>query len=129
MLCIAFLQRFAENLQIKKAKNETAHVQYLKDQRKNWKGSLFAFLEVARTLQTAVLLREAFLRMRIPSLIKTCYSCCCVAILQGVGRSFYGGGRFNAIGGPHTGKGHGPLAPRLLLVQCSRISGEVLGVI
>ena len=48
------LQRFAENLQIKKAKNETAHVQYLKDQRKNWKGSLFAFLEVARTLQTAV---------------------------------------------------------------------------
>ena len=48
------VQRFAENLQIKKAKNETAHVQYLKDQRKNWKGSLFAFLEVARTLQTAV---------------------------------------------------------------------------
>ena len=50
-----YVQRFAENLQIKKAKNETAHVQYLKDQRKNWKGSLFAFLEVARTLQTAVL--------------------------------------------------------------------------
>ena len=48
------VQRFAENFQIKKAKNETAHVQYLKDQRKNWKGSLFAFLEVARTLQTAV---------------------------------------------------------------------------
>ena len=48
------VQRFAENLQIKKAKNETAHVQYLKDQGKNWKGSLFAFLEVARTLQTTV---------------------------------------------------------------------------
>ena len=39
---------------LKKAINETAHVQYLKDQRKNWKGSLFAFLEVVRTLQTAV---------------------------------------------------------------------------
>ena len=48
------VQRFAENLQIKKAKNDTAHAQYLKDQRKNRKGSLFAFLEVARTLQTAV---------------------------------------------------------------------------
>ena len=54
---VLHMQRFAENLQIKKAKNETAHVQYLKDQRKNWKGLLnllFAFLEVARTLQTAV---------------------------------------------------------------------------
>ena len=51
-----FIQRFAENLQIKRVKNETAHVQYLKDQRKNWKKSLFAFLEVARTLQTAVCL-------------------------------------------------------------------------
>ena len=38
---IIYLQRFAENLQINKAKNETAHVQYLKDQRKNWEGSLF----------------------------------------------------------------------------------------
>ena len=40
----------------KKAKNDTAHAQYLKDQRKNGKGSLFAFffVEVARTLQTAV---------------------------------------------------------------------------
>ena len=28
------LQRFAEFLQIKKAKNDTAHAQYLKDQRK-----------------------------------------------------------------------------------------------
>ena len=51
--CCRWLQRFAENLQIKKAKNDTAHAQYLKDQRKNGKGSLFAFLEVARTLQTA----------------------------------------------------------------------------
>ena len=49
------VQRFAEFLQIKKAKNDTAHAQYLEDQRKNGKGSLFAFLEVARTLQTAVL--------------------------------------------------------------------------
>ena len=48
------VQWFAENLQIKKAKSDTAHVQYLKDQRKNWKGSLFAFLEVARSLQTTV---------------------------------------------------------------------------
>ena len=35
-------------------KSDTAHVQYLKDQRKNWKGSLFAFLDVARTLHTTV---------------------------------------------------------------------------
>ena len=48
------VQRFAENLQIKKAKNDTVHSQHLKYQRKNGKGSLFAFLEVARTLQTAV---------------------------------------------------------------------------
>ena len=48
------LQRFAENLQIKKGKNNTAHAQYWKDQRKNGKGLLFAFLEVARTLQTAL---------------------------------------------------------------------------
>ena len=54
------VQRFAENLQIKKAKNDTAHAQYLKDQRKNGKGSLFAFLEVARTLQTAVLVVHNF---------------------------------------------------------------------
>ena len=35
------LQRFAEFLQIEKAKNDTAHAQYLKDQRK--KGERIAF--------------------------------------------------------------------------------------
>ena len=53
---IQSLGRFAENLQIKEEK-VMLYSQYLEDQRKNRKGSisLFAFLEIARTLQTAVI--------------------------------------------------------------------------
>ena len=54
-MCSGICTHTIQNLQIKKAKSDTAYVQHLKDQRKNGKGSLFAFLEVARTLQTAVL--------------------------------------------------------------------------
>ena len=42
---ILCMMRFANCREHKKAKNYTAHDQYLKDQRKNGKGSLFAFLE------------------------------------------------------------------------------------
>ena len=59
-MVVVMVQRFAKNLQIKRAKNDTAHAQYLEDQRKTGKGSLFAFLEVARTLQTAVKAARAY---------------------------------------------------------------------